>query len=107
MTLLRDRRAEFEKAGVAPYAVSRDSPWSHAAWSQALDLGGIVLLSDWSGEAVHAFGVAREYRGFADVAERSAFIVDREGIIRGSWRYASSELPDFDELLSTARSLSS
>jgi peroxiredoxin len=66
-----------------------------------------VLLSDWTGDAVRTFGIARDYRGFAEVAERSAFLVDREGIIRESWRYESSELPDFDELLSAARSLSS
>jgi peroxiredoxin len=77
------------------------------AWGQALDLGEIGLLSDWAGDAVRALGVARDYRGFADVAERSAFLVDGEGIIRGAWRYESSELPDFDELLSAARSLSS
>jgi hypothetical protein len=56
---------------------------------------------------VRAFGIARDYRGFADVAERSAFLVDAEGIIRGSWRYESSEVPEFDDLLSAARSLSS
>jgi peroxiredoxin len=66
-----------------------------------------VLLSDWTGDAVRTFGIARDYRGFAEVAERSAFLVHREGIIRESWRYESSELPDFDELLSAARSLSS
>jgi peroxiredoxin len=65
------------------------------------------LLSDWSGDAVRAFGVARDYRGLGDVAERSAFLVDGDGIIRGAWRYESSEVPDFDELLSAARSLSS
>jgi peroxiredoxin len=77
------------------------------AWSQALDLAEIGLLSDWEGDAVRLFGVARDYRGFADVADRSAFLVDGEGIIRGAWRYESSELPDFDEVLSAARSLSS
>ena len=77
------------------------------AWNQALDLGEIGLLSDWAGDAVRALGVARDYRGFADVADRSAFLVDGEGIIRGAWRYESSELPDFDEVLSAARSPSS
>ena len=72
---------------------------------QALDLGDLGLLSDWNGEAVRAFGVAHDYRGLADVAERSAFLVDGEGIIRGAWRYESSQVPDFDELLSAARSL--
>jgi len=40
------------------------------------------------------------------VAERSAFLVDGQGIIRGSWRYEMGEVPDFDELLAAARSLS-
>jgi peroxiredoxin len=77
------------------------------AWSQALDLDEIGLLSDWEGDAMRLLGVARDYRGFADVADRSAFLVDGEGIIRGAWRYESSELPDFDEVLSAACSLSS
>ena len=77
------------------------------AWSQALDLGEIGLLSDWAGDAVRALGVARDYRGFADVADRSAFLVDGEGIIRGAWRYESSAIPYFDEVLSAARSPSS
>jgi peroxiredoxin len=106
MTLLRDRRAEFEAAGVKTFGISRDSAWSHIAWSQALDLGDVPLLSDWNAEAVHGFEIAHEYRGMHDVAERSAFLVDAQGIIRGAWRYESGQLPDFDELLSAARSLS-
>jgi peroxiredoxin len=104
MTLLRDRRVEFDAAGVRPYGISRDSAWSHIAWSQALDLD-VRLLSDWNGEAVRGFGIAQEYRGMSDVAERSAFLIDRDGIIRGSWRYETGQLPDFDELLSAARAL--
>ena len=88
------------------YAISRDSPWSHVAWAQALDLD-VPLLSDWNAEAVRALGIARDYRGFADIAERTAFLVDRTGMIRGAWRYGNSEVPDFDELLAAARSLSS
>jgi len=91
---------------VRPFGVSRDSPWSHVAWSQALDLD-VELLSDWNAEAVHAFGIARVYQGLHDVADRSAFLVDRTGMIRGAWRYETSEVPDFDELLAAARSLSS
>ena len=91
---------------MAPFGVSRDSPWSHVAWSQALDLD-VPLLSDWNAEAVHAFGIARDYRGLHEVADRSAFLVDRTGMIRGVWRYETSEVPDFDELLAAARSLSS
>jgi peroxiredoxin len=104
MTLLRDRKSEFESSGVRPYGISRDSAWSHIAWSQALDLD-VPLLSDWNAEAVRGFGVAIEHRGMHDVAERSAFLVDREGMIRGAWRYETGQLPDFDELLAAARTL--
>ena len=71
---------------------------------QALDLD-FPLLSDWNGDATHGFGVAFEYRGLRDVSERSAFLVDRDGIVRGAWRYEPSDLPDFDELLAAARAL--
>ena len=87
------------------FGISRDSPWSHVAWAQALDLR-TALLSDWNGEVVGAFGVGHEYRGMEGVAERNAFLVDGQGIIRGSWRYETGEVPDFDELLAAARSLS-
>jgi glutaredoxin-dependent peroxiredoxin len=104
MELLRDRSAEFEEAGVRVFGMSRDSAWSHIAWSQALDLN-FPLLSDWNGEAVRAFGLEREWRGHMGVPERSAFLVDKGGTVRGAWRYETAEVPDFDELLSAAQAL--
>ncbi len=104
MQLLRDRSAEFEQAGVAVYGVSRDSPWTHIAWQQALDLT-VPLLSDWNGEAVEGFGIAHVHRGLRGVAQRSAFLVDRDGTVRGAWLYESGEVPDFDELLRAAQAL--
>jgi len=104
MELLRDRSGELIEAGVRPYGISRDSPWTHVSWRQVLDLT-FPLLSDWNAEAVEAFGVAQEYRGLKGVAERSAFLVDADGTVRGAWRYETSELPDLDELLQAARAL--
>ena len=71
---------------------------------QALDLD-FPLLSDWNADATRGFGVAFDYRGMQDVSERSAFLIGRDGIVRGAWRYETSELPDFDELLAAARAL--
>ena len=88
-----------------PYAASRDSPWTHVAWMQALDLD-LPLLSDWNGDATRAFGVAFDYRGLKDVSARSAFLIDRDGIVCGAWSYEIGELPDFDVLLTAAQSLS-
>jgi peroxiredoxin len=71
---------------------------------QALDLD-VPLLSDWNAEATHGFDVAFDYRGLKDVSERSAFLIGRDGVIRGVWRYENAELPDFDELLAAAKNV--
>src|SRR5579864_86267 len=104
LELLRDRSEEFRTAGVQPYAISRDSPWTHVAWTQALDLN-FPLLSDWNAEATHGFDIAFDFRGLKDVSERSAFLVDAGGVVRGAWAYETSELPDFDGLLAAAQAL--
>ena len=106
MGLLRDRSTEFDEAGVAVYGVSRDSAYTHVAWSTALELT-FPLLSDWNGDAVEGFGVAHEYRGQRGVARRSAFLVGGDGTVRGAWSYDAGELPDVDELLSAAQALPS
>jgi glutaredoxin-dependent peroxiredoxin len=106
MELLRDRGKEFSEAGVRVLGISRDSPWTHIAWAQALDLD-FPLLSDWNAEAVHGFGIAHEHRGMRDVAERSAFLIDTDGTVRGAWRYGTTEVPDMDELLTAAQTSSS
>jgi peroxiredoxin len=105
MGLLRDRRDEFDAAGVRVFGVSRDSPYSHVAWREVLELN-FPLLSDWNGEAIAGFDVALpDYHGMGGVAERSAFLVDAGGTVRGAWRYGLSEVPDVDELLSAAQAL--
>jgi glutaredoxin-dependent peroxiredoxin len=84
------------------FGVSRDSPWTHIAWSQVLDLS-FPLLSDWNGEATRALRIGIEFRGLRDVAGRSAFLVDEGGTVRSAWRYGPGEVPDVDELLAAAR----
>ena len=71
---------------------------------QALDLD-FPLLSDWNGEATRGFGVAFDYRGLKNVSERSAFLIDRDGVVRAAWRYEPADLPDFDEIIASARLL--
>ncbi len=104
MLLLRDRRDDLERVRVSPFGISRDSPWSHVAWRQALDLD-LPLLSDWNAEAVRAFGVAQEYRGLHDVARRSTFLIDADRIVRWTRRYETDEVPDVDEIVAAAESL--
>ncbi len=104
MELLRDRRAEFDATGVQPIGISRDSPWTHIAWTQALDLN-FGLLSDWNAEAIRGFGVPSTFRGMKDVAERSAFLVDESGTIRAAWKYESGDVPDVEVWLDACRAL--
>ena len=89
-----------------PVGISRDSPWTHIAWTQALDLN-FGLLSDFNADAIaRRSGSARSSAGFRDVARRTAFLVDASGTVRNAWSYENSELPDVDELLAACRSLS-
>ena len=104
MELLRDRRAEFDELGVQPIGISRDSPWTHIAWRQALDLD-FGLLSDFNGDVVRAFGIGFDFRGFRDVAQRTAFLVDEQGIVRNAWNYETSDVPDPEAWVTACRAL--
>ena len=59
MYLLRDRSDDLAAAGIRAFGISRDSPWSHRAWKEALGVD-VPLLSDWNGEATRAFDVSLE-----------------------------------------------
>ena len=78
--------------------------WTHIAWAQALDLN-FPLLSDWNKEAMKAFGVEESSAGHGGVADRTAFLVDEDGTVRGAWRYDTAEVPDFDELVRAAQAM--
>jgi peroxiredoxin Q/BCP len=96
---------DFERAGVRPFGVSRDSHWSHRAWKESLGVD-VPLLSDWNGALAKRFGAERVWRGMEGVPTRSAFLVGEDGTVLGSWRYEDSDVPDFDELLEAAQALS-
>jgi len=99
----------YENARV--YGISGDSPFSLEAWAKKEHIQ-IPLLSDYEHTAAKAYDVA--YESFlpqlnlpmGGVAKRSAFVVDKEGVIR----YAESsdnpkELPDFEAIKVTLRKL--
>lgn len=97
MHLLRDRSEDLSAAGVRPFGISRDSPWSHRAWAQTLGVD-VPLLSDWNGEATRAFGVAFEALGMADVPMRAAFLILDGRTVEATWRLGA-EMPDIDEVV--------
>jgi peroxiredoxin len=101
--LLRDRSDDLAATGIRPFAISRDSPWSHRAWAQTLGVD-VPLLSDWNGGATRAFDVAFEPLGMSDVAVRSAFLIRDSEMIEAAWMLGG-DLPDLDEVIETARAL--
>ncbi len=84
------------------FAISRDSPWSHRAWTEVLGVD-VPLLSDWNGEATRAFGVAFEPLGMIDVPMRAAFLVRDGTTVKASW-LLGPELPDVDEIIASVES---
>jgi len=64
--------------GAAVLAISADSPFVHAAFQRERALP-FPLLSDVHRTVIGAYGVLDEDR---NVAYRSTFIVDRDGILR-------------------------
>jgi peroxiredoxin len=104
LLLLCARRADLEAAGIRPFAISRDSPWSHAAWAMTLGAETVPLLSDWNGEATRGFGVAFESNEMTGVAARSAFLIEGD-TVRASWMLGR-EMPDIAAVIAAASSLS-
>ena len=78
-------------------AISTDAAPAKRAWAESL--GGISfdLLSDFHprGQVAASYGVLRE----DGIAERSVFVIDKEGTIKWSRLYDIPEQPDVEELM--------
>lgn len=89
--------------------ISGDSPFALAAWAEKESIK-IPLLSDYEHTVSRAYGVA--YESFfpqlpiGGVAKRSAFIVDKFGLIQYAEIHDNpSDLPDFSAISKTLASL--
>ena len=84
----RDRHAQFVAAGCTVLGVSRDGLRSHENFKSKQELP-FDLLSDPDETVCELFGVmklknmyGKQVRGI----ERSTFVIDGEGVVRGEWR---------------------
>ena len=84
----RDALPDFSKVKATIIGVSKDDVKSHDRFKKKYDLP-FPLLSDEDGKLVKAFGVwveksmyGRKYMGI----DRSTFLIDEKGIVRGVWR---------------------
>jgi len=95
---------EYSDLNATVYGISGDNPFAQEAWAQKESIS-VPLLSDYEHKIAKEYDVMYDSflpqmnLGMAGVAKRSAFIVDREGVIQ----YAESnddarELPNFDKI---------
>ncbi|MBM3839251.1 MAG: redoxin domain-containing protein [Verrucomicrobia bacterium] len=86
------------------WGISGDNPFAQEAWAQKEKIT-VPLLADYEHKVAQAYGVAYSSflpqlnLGMAGVPKRSAFVVDKQGVIR----YAESsddpkQLPNFDAI---------
>lgn len=99
--------SRFEEHNTQVLGISVDSIPSHKAWAKSL--GGIdyPLLSDFypHGKAAEAFGVLRTDAGqpAMGAAERSLFVIDKEGVIQFIDVHPIDKQPDNEEIFEILR----
>ena len=84
----RDAFPDYGKTGAVVIGISKDSVASHDKFKKKHGLP-FVLASDQQGEVCEKYGTwveksmyGRKYMGI----DRSTFLIDRDGIVRGVWR---------------------
>jgi len=95
----RDDIAAYNNANAQVFGISVDSRFVLAKFKEEQKLN-FPLLSDFHKEASTAYdAIYADFIGMKGVSKRSAFVIDKEGIVR----YAevlekASDLPDFNEI---------
>jgi glutaredoxin-dependent peroxiredoxin len=102
---------EYQDLDAKVFGISGDNPFAQDAWAQKEGIT-IPLLSDYEHTAAQAYGIA--YDQFlpeanlimGGVPKRSAFLIDKQGIIRfADVKEHPKDLPDFDALKAAIRTL--
>ena len=94
----------YEALNATVFGISGDNPFAQEAWAAKENIK-VTLLSDYDHHVATAYGIAYESflpeigLGMQGVPKRSAFVIDRAGVIQ----YAESsdnpkELPNFEKI---------
>jgi peroxiredoxin len=96
--------ATYEAVDTVVYGISGDSPFSLETWAKEEKIS-VPLLSDYEHAVAKAYDVAyttflpSANLPFGGVAKRSAFVIDRDGVIQYSESSDNPKvLPDFDAI---------
>ena len=94
----------YSNMNAAVYGISGDNPFAQEAWAQKEKIT-VPLLSDYEHKIAKAYGVMYDSflpqlnLGMAGVAKRSAFIIDKNGVIQYAESNDDAErLPNFDKI---------
>ena len=102
MCAFRDSMAQFNELNATVYGISVDLPFAQNIWIQSESLN-FPMLSDWNHEVIKKYDVVQEdMYGMVEVAQRSIFILDSDGIITYKW-VRDDDNPDFESFISDLR----
>ncbi|MHA2323108.1 MAG: redoxin domain-containing protein [Candidatus Thorarchaeota archaeon] len=95
----RDVLADYNNMGANVLGISVDGIFSHKAFKEANDIE-FPLLSDWDKTVIKDYNIVHEdFVGMKEVAKRSVFVVDTDGIVVYTWVSEDpGKLPPFDEV---------
>ncbi|MDX1619109.1 MAG: redoxin domain-containing protein [Balneolaceae bacterium] len=102
----RDNMKLYESLDAEVAAISVDSFFTLREFKKSNNLN-FTLLSDFNREVSKIYDTLYDdYFGMKGVAKRSAYVIDREGVIRYSEVLENSEhIPDFNALQQTLQSI--
>ena len=91
--------------------ISGDNPFAQAAWAEKEKIT-VPLLADYEHKVAQAYGIAydsflpQKNLGMAGVAKRSAFVIDKQGIVRHTESSDDpAQLPNFEKIKQTLATL--
>ncbi len=102
---------EYKDLDAKVFGISGDSPFAQEIWANKEGID-FPLLSDYEHDVAKAYGIA--YEQFlpdanlimGGVAKRSAFLVDKQGVVKfADVKEHPKDLPDFDALKVALKSL--
>ncbi len=98
--------SDYEGLNAQVLSISVDSPFAQEAWAKANNITA-PLLSDFNKEVSAAYGSQyADLLGFKGVAKRSAFVVDKAGVVRFvSVSDDAKVVPDFDAIKTCLKTL--
>jgi glutaredoxin-dependent peroxiredoxin len=96
---MRDSLKEYEGLDCKVFGLSTDSPFALDAWAKEQGYQ-FPLLSDYNKETARGYGALYEdLMGFKGVCKRSAFVIDRQGVVRYAEVLADARnVPNFEAI---------